>query len=93
MQPKEQPKAVLSLEGLNVTLPGEKVGHHFGMQLTWLHTEVDTARGSTRNVYLYAASAKDCFDWYHAIRHSKLYWMTVLLSAEATHCTLLYSYI
>ena len=65
------------------------------MQLTWLHTEEDTVSGSTRNVYLYATSAKDCFDWYHAIRHSKLYWLTVLtyFPLEATHCTLHVVYI
>lgn len=80
---------MLSLEGLNVTLPGEKIGHHFGMQLTWLHTDECTSSGSTRNVFLYASNAKDCFDWYTAIRHCKLYWLSVRCALSSSTTTLI----
>lgn len=59
----KEPKQVIQLHTLNISLAPEKIEHPHGMQLSFL-----TADNSTRHIYLYAEDAKVAVDWYIAIR-------------------------
>lgn len=60
------PKATLRLDGLNLMIVPEKVGHPNGMQMTFEQNE------QTRNLFIYCEDGQDLIDWYTAIRAAKL---------------------
>lgn len=60
------PKATLRLDGINLIIVPEKVGHHNAMQITF------EQNGQTRHIYVYADDGQDLLEWYTSIRAAKL---------------------
>ncbi|XP_071105945.1 arf-GAP with dual PH domain-containing protein 1-like [Haliotis cracherodii] len=63
---KPRPKAEIDLDEVNAVFVPEKIGHPYGMQITFYKD------GSTRSLFVHSESSKDIVDWYHAIRAAKL---------------------
>ncbi|CAL8124159.1 unnamed protein product [Orchesella dallaii] len=63
---KSNPKAVIKLVELDVSLSPQKLKHPYSLQLSYLN------HGSTRHLYVYHDDPELVCQWYHAIRISKL---------------------
>ncbi|XP_061770509.1 arf-GAP with dual PH domain-containing protein 1 isoform X4 [Nerophis ophidion] len=67
----KEPKAVIKVDSINATFQPEKIGHHNGMQITYLKDY------NTRNIFLYHDNGKDIVDWFNSIRAVQLHYLKV----------------
>ncbi|XP_027327218.1 arf-GAP with dual PH domain-containing protein 2 isoform X1 [Anas platyrhynchos] len=63
------PKAVISIEKLNVMFQTEKIQHAHGLQITY------KTNGQTRNLFVYHESGKEIVDWFNAIRAARYHYL------------------
>ncbi|POI33475.1 hypothetical protein CIB84_002772 [Bambusicola thoracicus] len=73
------PKAVISIEKLNVMFQAEKIQHAHGLQITY------KTDGQTRNLFVYHESGKEIVDWFNAIRAARYHYLRTTFPALPDH--------
>ncbi|XP_031412211.1 arf-GAP with dual PH domain-containing protein 2 isoform X4 [Meleagris gallopavo] len=73
------PKAVISIEKLNVMFQAEKIHHAHGLQITY------KTDGQTRNLFVYHESGKEIVDWFNAIRAARYHYLRTTFPALPEH--------
>lgn len=66
-----EPKAIISISGLNVVFAPPKLEHPYSLQFSYIR------EGSTRHIYVYHDSPEIIINWFMAIRCAKLHQLQI----------------
>ncbi|XP_046722471.1 arf-GAP with dual PH domain-containing protein 1 isoform X2 [Silurus meridionalis] len=66
-----EPKALMKIQTINATFQPAKIGHPYGLQITYLKDN------STRNIFVYHEEGKEIIDWFNAIRAARFHYLQV----------------
>ncbi|XP_062401104.1 arf-GAP with dual PH domain-containing protein 2-like isoform X1 [Sardina pilchardus] len=68
------PKAVIPVRDLNASFQPEKIGHHHGLQISYVKED------HTRNIFVYHESGQEIVNWFNAIRAARFTYLKMTLS-------------
>ncbi|XP_076149847.1 arf-GAP with dual PH domain-containing protein 2-like [Alosa pseudoharengus] len=68
------PKAVIPVRDLNASFQPEKIGHHHGLQISYVKED------HTRNLFVYHESGQVIVNWFNAIRAARYAYLKMALS-------------